>query len=107
MRIGANSGHFLENFIVSEVIKSHYNNLKRLDYLFYYRDFNQKEFDLLFVDNVRLIPIEIKKNTNPSISSVELLKKFKMEVDEKYVIYGDNKINQLSNGWTLLPISII
>lgn len=107
MRIGANSGHFLENYVVSEVIKSHYNNLKRVDYLFYYRDFDQREFDLLFVDNVRLFPLEIKKNTNPNVPSIELLKKFKMDIPEKYLLYGDNKVYQLSNGWTFLPISMI
>ncbi len=107
MRIGANSGHFLENYIVSEIIKSHYNNLKRLDYLFYYRDFDQREFNLLFADNVSLIPLEIKKNTNPNIPSIELFQKFKMEIKEKYILYGDNKVYQLSNGWILLPISII
>lgn len=107
MRIGAASGHFLENYVVSEVVKSHYNHVKRLDFMFYYRDYDQKEFDLLFVDNVRMIPIEIKKNPSPDVPSVDLFDKFNLSIPKKYILYGGDKVYQLSSGWTFLPIATL
>lgn len=47
---GAMGGAFYETFVVSELIKNFYTyNLNPKDYLFYYRDKDQKEVDLLYV----------------------------------------------------------
>ena len=40
----------LETYVVTEIVKNYLNSSKALNNLFYYRDFNQKEIDLLYVD---------------------------------------------------------
>ncbi len=64
LEVSAMSGSFFETFVVSEIIKSYLNEGRRPP-LFYYRDSDQKEIDLIIEENRRLYPIEIKKSGNP------------------------------------------
>lgn len=66
LKNGAMSGPILETFAVSEVIKSFINAGIQEAPIFYYRDKDQKEIDLIVEDNGVLYPIEIKKTMNPS-----------------------------------------
>jgi len=62
---GAMAGAFFETFVISEVIKSHYN-AGVLDLpLYFYRDRDGNEIDLLIERNGTLYPIEIKKHADP------------------------------------------
>jgi predicted AAA+ superfamily ATPase len=61
---GAKSGQFLETFVVSEIIKSFYNNGVEPP-IYFYRDTNQKEIDLLIEYDRTLYPIEIKSTASP------------------------------------------
>ena len=61
---GAMSGAFLETYVVTEIVKSFYNIGKEPD-LFYYRDIDKKEIDLVFALGQDIYPIEIKKAANP------------------------------------------
>ncbi|GBR73720.1 ATPase [Candidatus Termititenax aidoneus] len=64
LREGAASGAFFETFVLAEILKSYYNaGLNPA--LFYYRDKDQKEIDLLIMENGCLYPLEIKKTANP------------------------------------------
>lgn len=63
---GAMSGALLENYTVSEVIKSYYNS-GREPFVYYYRDKDTKEIDLIIESNGKLYPIEIKKTATPDI----------------------------------------
>ena len=58
---GAMSGELFENLVVSEVAKSYLNSGRDIRNLFFYRDSNQKEIDLLILSGGQLYPIEIKK----------------------------------------------
>jgi len=62
---GAMAGSFFESFVVSEIVKSYYNAGRELN-LYYYRDIDKKEIDLLVVDATGITPIEIKKAKEPS-----------------------------------------
>lgn len=66
MRNGAMAGAFFESFVVSEVLKSYYNRGVLDAPLYFYRDKDQKEIDLLIEDNNTLYPLEIKKHVDPS-----------------------------------------
>ncbi|MDK9712036.1 ATP-binding protein [Acidaminobacter sp.] len=68
LEVSAMSGAFFETFVVSEIIKSYLNAGKRPP-VFYYRDSDQKEIDLIIEENGRLYPIEIKKSSNPQKSA--------------------------------------
>lgn len=56
---GAMDGAFLETYVVTEIVKSCFNAGKPAD-LFYYRDIDRKEIDLLIVEGDTMYPIEIK-----------------------------------------------
>lgn len=67
---GAMSGAFFESFVFSEIYKSYLNAGKEPP-IFYYRDKDQKEIDLLLYQNGVLCPIEIKKAASPGKSSLK------------------------------------
>ncbi len=64
LEVSAMSGAFFETFVVSEIIKSYLNAGLR-PRLFYYRDCDKKEIDLIIEENGTLYPIEIKKTASP------------------------------------------
>jgi len=66
MMNGAQAGALLENFTVSEVAKG-YHNSGKMPYLYYFRDKDNKEIDLLWEANDTLYPLEIKKTSNPDV----------------------------------------
>lgn len=66
LKNGAMAGAFFESFVVSEVLKSYYNRGILDAPLYFYRDKDQKEIDLLIEDNDTLYPLEIKKHVDPS-----------------------------------------
>ena len=61
---GAMSGALLENFAVSEIMKS-YQNAGLEPYLYFYRDRDAKEIDVIMEGDGKLCPLEIKKTTTP------------------------------------------
>lgn len=62
---GAKSGQFFETFVVTEIIKSFYNNWIEPP-IHFYRDTNQKEIDLLIEYDRVLYLIEIKVTAKPT-----------------------------------------
>ena len=69
---GAMNGAILENYVVSEIKKT-YLNCGIEPYLYYYRDKDAKEIDIVLEHDGMLNPIEIKKTANPG---TELTKVF-------------------------------
>ena len=61
---GAMSGALLENFTVSEIMKG-YQNAGREPYLYFYRDRDAKEIDVILEGDGKLCPLEIKKTATP------------------------------------------
>ena len=61
---GAMSGAVLKNFVVSEIAKS-YQNWGQEAFIYYYRDKDTKESDILLEDSGKLYPMEIKKSVTP------------------------------------------
>jgi predicted AAA+ superfamily ATPase len=73
LEAGAMAGEFFETWVVSEIIKSYYNAGKRPP-LYYYRDKDQVEIDLIIIENGALYPIEIKKSANPGTQAAKNFK---------------------------------
>ena len=68
LKNGAMAGAFFETFIFSEIIKS-YGNKGILDIpLYFYRDRDGNEIDLLISEGNTLYPVEIKKHADPQKS---------------------------------------
>jgi predicted AAA+ superfamily ATPase len=68
---GAMAGAFFESFVVAEILKS-YANAGILDpSLYFYRDKEQNEIDLLLFRDQTLHPLEIKKHADPRAGDVK------------------------------------
>lgn len=61
---GAMSAALLENFTVSEIVKG-YQNAGLEPYLYFYRDRDAKEIDVILEGDGKLCPLEIKKTATP------------------------------------------
>jgi len=70
---GAMSGAFFESWVFSEIHKSYLNAGKEAP-LYYYRDKEKREIDLLIYQNGTLYPIEIKKAASPGAEAVRHFK---------------------------------
>lgn len=68
---GAMNGAILENYVVSEIAKSYLNNGIE-PYLYFYRDKDAKEIDLLLEHDGVINPVEIKKTANPGSELVKV-----------------------------------
>jgi len=66
-------GAFFETFVITEIIKS-YINKGSAPPLYYYRDKEQREIDLLIWRNGRLFPLEIKMTANPEKNHIAAFK---------------------------------
>lgn len=67
---GAMSGAFFESYVFSEIYKSYLNAGKEPP-IFYYRDKDQKEIDLLLYQDGILSPVEIKKAASPGKTAIK------------------------------------
>ena len=61
---GAMNGALLENYTVSEIMKS-YRNAGLEPYLYFYRDRDAREIDIVLEGDGKLCPLEIKKTATP------------------------------------------
>jgi predicted AAA+ superfamily ATPase len=69
LEAGAMSGPILETWIIAELLKSYWHNGRRPPF-YYYRDKDQKEIDLLLVQDGIAYPLELKKTASPSREDV-------------------------------------
>jgi predicted AAA+ superfamily ATPase len=93
LAIGAGNGNLFESFVVSEILKSYTNAGKEVD-MYFLRDGNKKEIDLLIHENNTLYPIEIKVKAEPGEKDI---KAFGMLDNIKGVNIGDGGIICLAN----------
>ncbi len=68
---GAMWGHIFESFVFTEILKSYYNDGIVRPPLYYYRDADKNEIDLLVEDGDTLHPVEIKAGSDPEKSMVK------------------------------------
>lgn len=103
------AGAFYETYVVSEIIKSYYNNYKDTSNLYYYRDRDQYEVDLIIEDYDSIYPIEIKKGIN-SVSNnknFKVLEKYKKNINIGLVIDSSNKVFPINDKVYYCPIDLI
>ncbi|MCL2144786.1 MAG: DUF4143 domain-containing protein [Endomicrobia bacterium] len=55
----------IETYAICEILKGFWHNGKDTRKLYFYRDSNKKEIDLILEKNMTLYPVEIKKTTLP------------------------------------------
>lgn len=105
------SGQIFETYIISEIIKSYTNNQRDpRKHLYYYRDNNGKEIDLLIIHEDNIYPVEIKKGANPgkdAIKNFNIVDKFEMNSPNGIVICLSKDIHALDEKNYMVPIEYI
>lgn len=93
-------GHLFENLIVTEALKWQFNH-GRQDGLFFYRDSNKNEIDLMISENGRLNGIEIKSSMTYHTDFSKLLNQMDMlvttPVGKRAVVYAGEMENPSAN----------
>ncbi len=103
------AGHFLETYVISEIIKQYKNNGKRLN-IYYYRDKDKNEIDMILEEGNVLYPYEIKKTANPTkemIKNFSILEKTKKQINSGGLICFYPTKEKLDDKHYIIPISYI
>lgn len=108
---GAMAGSIYETFIVSEILKSYYNAGKEPD-LYFFRNTDGQEVDLLFYRDGKLYPIEIKKTSSPNVKDAKhfgTLSTFfpALEVSEGGIICNAEDLLPLGQNLKIIPFRFI
>ena len=107
---GVMNGAFFETYVVSEVIKSFLNaGIDPARYLYYYRDIDKKEVDILLVKSGMLYPVEIKKGISPTkpTKNFSVLEKYKMPIKRGMVIDNTDAVRAINDNAFFFPVSLL
>ena len=106
----AMSGAFFETYVVSELVKNAYAYRKDpREFLFYYRDIDQKEIDIVYVKENRIFPIEIKAGIAPekATKKFDVLQKYHLEIQPGLVINSTDRIRPINEQAFYVPVSLL
>ena len=106
---GAMSGALLENFTVSELMKS-YQNVGLVPYLYFYRDRDAKEIDVILEGNGKLFPLEIKKTAMPDkriVRTFDIIEKSPLERGTGAVLCMAQEFSAFGSENLIVPVWMI
>ena len=106
---GAINGAILENFVVAELLKTYHNNAKEC-LLWYYRDSNSNEIDMVIESDGALHPLEIKRSVNPGtelIHAFHLLDKASVPRGTGAILCMRPKLSAINSENFIVPIWMI
>jgi predicted AAA+ superfamily ATPase len=106
---GAMNGALLENYAVAEILKS-YRNSALEPYLYYYRDRDAKEIDLLMESDGKLFPLEIKKTANPDkrlIRFFNIIEKSALQRGTGAVLCMSERLSAFDRDNLIVPVWLI
>ena len=104
------AGAFLETYVVSEMVKSIRNAGQRIEYtLYYYRDRDQKEVDIIYIANQTIYPIEIKKGIGKDNAdkNFDILKQYKMPIAPGLIIDTGDSLQPLNRSSYYCPVGMV
>lgn len=107
--IGAMSGALIENFTISEIIKS-YQNAAMQPHLYFYRDRDAKEIDVIMESNGTLYPLEIKKSVSPDkriIRTFNIIDKSPLKKGTGAILCMASKLSAFDRNNLVVPIWMI
>jgi predicted AAA+ superfamily ATPase len=103
------SGAMLETWVVSEIVKSYWHNGLEAN-LFFYRDTDQQQVDLLIESGDTLYPVGVKKTASPSQIArrqFAVLDKLGKTVGPGAVLCMAERDIPLSQGVTAIPMGYL
>lgn len=103
------SGALLENYAVSKIIKS-YQNAGQGPFLYYYRDKDAREIDLILERDGKLFPIEIKKMAAPpkKLTKVfDLIDKSPLRRGTSAILCMTDQLGAFDQDNLIVPVSFI
>ena len=106
---GAMSGALFENYVVSEIVKS-YQCCGTEPYIYYYRDKDAKEIDIMIEKDGKLYPIEIKKSASPKRSATnvfDIINKSPLERGTGAVVCMSEKLGAFDKDNLIVPVWMI
>ena len=106
----AMSGAFFETYVVSEILKNaHSYNLDPKSFLFYYRDIDQKEIDIIYHTSTGIVPIEIKKGINPNnpAKNFNVLRKYNQPIKQGLIIDVCDKMRPVNENVWNYPVYLL
>ena len=106
---GAMNGAILENYVVSEIAKT-YLNCGQEPFMYYYRDKDAKEIDIVLEHDGVLNPIEIKKTSNPGTELTKvfsLLDKASVPRDKGAIICMKSSLGAIDRDNYIVPVWMI
>lgn len=108
---GAMWGHIFESFVFAEILKSYYNDGIVKPPLYYYRDTDKNEIDLLIADGDTLHPIEIKTTSDPQKSMIKSFSCLKSIPEKKtgtgaLICLAKERLPLAEDVWTL-PVGMV
>lgn len=109
LEAGSMSGAILETFIFTEILKSYWHNGKRAP-LYYYRDKDKKEIDLLILQDDIIYPLEFKKSARVDksmIQSFQVLEKLNKKIGEGGVICLVKEYLPITEKYYAIPVSYL
>jgi hypothetical protein len=106
---GAMNGALLENYTVFEIMKS-YQNSGLEPYLYFYRDRDSKEIDVILEGDGKLCPLEIKKTATPDkriVKTFEVIDKSPLQVGTGAVLCMAERFGAFDRNNLIVPIWMI
>jgi len=109
LQVGNMNGAYFENFVINQIIKKLNASTSQIN-VFYYRDVDQKEIDIVLESHEGLTPIEIKLSSNPhhkDTEKFEILKKFGKPVLSGALVCTIDKPLLVSSGNLIVPACLL
>lgn len=106
---GAMSGAMLETWVVSEIIKSYLHH-GRTPRIYFYRDKDKREVDVIIEENGTLYPIEIKKTAsiqNMKFKGFDMLDKLGLPIGHGGVLCFTNALLPISKNVDAIPVGYL
>ena len=106
---GAAAGHFFENYVVGELLRT-YAYAKSSAALTFYRDKDQREIDLVIEQDGVLHPLEIKKASEPdrrALKVFDLLKKTGRPIGPGGIVCMTDRPFPISEEYSYIPANLI
>lgn len=103
------SGPIFETHVFTEILKSWWYRMQ-VPQVYYYRDKDGKEIDLLFAKDQALYPVEAKRSATPRrewVQTFSPLERLRTELGEGGVVCLSQHVLPLGKKATAIPVGLI